>query len=153
MKGRLTLDNSFDELPRLIDLVNRFADHCPLNSYEIKTLNLALEEFVTNVIKYAHGPESQWPIQVKYDCQQDLLSVVIEDFGDEFNPLKAETPPFEQNIEKLKIGGLGIYLVRQLIKDIQYERRDGKNVLTINIKPGTMQPGLKACCTGEAGRS
>lgn len=149
MKGLLTLDNNFEELQKLIDLVNQFAESCPLNSYEIKTLNLALEEFVTNVIKYAHGPGAECPIHVRYDCRPDRLSVEIEDSGHEFNPLKAEPPPLEHSIEKLKVGGLGIYLVRQLIREIDYQRRDGKNILTITITPGTIRPGKKACCSDQ----
>jgi anti-sigma regulatory factor (Ser/Thr protein kinase) len=55
----------------------------------------------------------------------------IEDDGNAFNPLEKIDPEFPANVESAKIGGLGILIIRKLIDNIGYERKQGKNRLTM----------------------
>ena len=67
-----------------------------------------------------------------------MLSIEIEDDGTPFNPLEKIDPDFPANVESAKIGGLGILIIRKLIDSIGYERKKGKNKLTMkkNIQEG-----------------
>ena len=59
------------------------------------------------------------------------LTVVISDDGAPFNPLGAATPDTGLSVAEREIGGMGIHLVRNLVDDVSYQRRIGKNVLTM----------------------
>ncbi len=61
----------------------------------------------------------------------ERLIVTITDDGVPFNPLSAEAPRLDAPLEEREIGGLGIHLVRNMIDDVTYNRRIGKNVMTL----------------------
>jgi serine/threonine-protein kinase RsbW len=60
-----------------------------------------------------------------------LVTVKIEDDGVPFNPLEKVDPDFPENVESAKIGGLGILIIRKLMDNVSYERKPGKNKLTM----------------------
>lgn len=65
------------------------------------------------------------------------LTFVLSDSGTPFDPTQAGTPDLTLDAEERPIGGLGIFLVRQIMDTIVYRRSDGKNILTLtkNIQP------------------
>ena len=91
--------------------------------------NLALEEAVSNVMLYAYPDKSG---QVLVECDKsDKLVFTITDSGVPFDPTQQKEPDVTQNLDERPIGGLGIFLVRQIMDDIRYERKDNKNILTL----------------------
>ena len=94
-------------------------------------LRLAIEEAVVNVIDYAYplGTEGEIDILVQSDGQ--ILRVIISDRGVAFDPTTKEKADTSLSAEDRQIGGLGILLVRELMDTINYERTDGKNILTL----------------------
>lgn len=92
---------------------------------------LSLEEIFTNVVKY--GQDAAEPARVIVTLTRDGDSVVMEisDSGFAFDPLLAATPDTSLDIDDRAIGGLGIHLVREMMTRVDYERRDGYNVLTM----------------------
>ena len=65
------------------------------------------------------------------DLTGDRLTVTITDDGVPFNPLNAKPPDIDAPLEERQIGGLGIHLARSLIDDATYQRRIGKNAITL----------------------
>ena len=55
----------------------------------------------------------------------------FKDNGKQYNPLEAEEPDITASAEDRKIGGLGIFLIRQIMNKVEYQRIEGKNVLTL----------------------
>ena len=94
-------------------------------------MNLALDEVVTNVIRYAHDDGRQHPIVVRLALEQGVLTAQVEDDGRAFNPLDAPVPDIGAGIDDRPIGGLGIHLVRSVMTSVEYRREDGRNVLTM----------------------
>ena len=95
-------------------------------------LHLALEEVLVNVVNYAYeGKEGT--VDISYDISNDnkSIKVIIKDKGKAFDPTKAEDPPLEGTAKERKIGGLGIYIVKNIVDDIKYSRIDNQNVLEI----------------------
>lgn len=88
------------------------------------------EEIFANIIFYAY-PESNGTIEAKISKTDDEITLIFEDFGIEYNPLEKPDPDITLPPEDRKLGGLGIYMVKQMAKNIIYERTDGKNLLTI----------------------
>jgi anti-sigma regulatory factor (Ser/Thr protein kinase) len=94
-------------------------------------LYLALDELVANVAHYAYEAGATRHIALDLERRPETLRVTITDRGRAFNPLTNVRPPRDVPIEELEIGGLGIFLVTQMVDEARYRRRDGKNVLTL----------------------
>ena len=98
------------------------------------SLNLALEEAVTNVILYAYPEGSDGLVDVEAIMSKDKLKFIISDSGKEFDPTAAPEADITLGVEDRPIGGLGIYLVRNIMDSVSYERTDGKNILSMTKK-------------------
>jgi len=95
-------------------------------------LHLALEEILVNVVSYAYeGKEGDVSISYDIDKSHKKVKVIIKDSGKEFDPTKAEDPNLEGTAKERKIGGLGIYIVKNIVDDIKYSRICNQNVLEI----------------------
>lgn len=94
-------------------------------------VSLALEELVTNCIKYGYDDTNEHIIDVLLSLTDKTLTMIVVDDGHEFDPLLAPGPDLNLPIEDRPIGGLGIHLLRQMADDITYERRENQNRLTL----------------------
>lgn len=99
-------------------------------------LQLALEEAVVNIIHYAYvGVQGMVPvIEVTVWCSTESLQVEIVDFGNAYNPLEMKDPIMSDQLEERKVGGLGIYFIRQVVDVVQYQRVDQANRLVLMMK-------------------
>ena len=94
-------------------------------------MKLAVEEAVVNVINYAYPAGETGDISIEATATAMALKFKITDSGVSFAPTDAPDVDTSLSAEERRIGGLGIFLVRQLMDTINYERIDGKNVLTL----------------------
>jgi sigma-B regulation protein RsbU (phosphoserine phosphatase) len=95
---------------------------------------LAVEEAVVNVMSYAYPIGTKGDVTVQAKATGQWLKFIIIDQGKAFDPTLKGEADTTLNAEERPIGGLGIYLVRQLMDSINYERVDGHNVLTLRKK-------------------
>ena len=86
---------------------------------------------VVNVMNYAYPPETPGDIVVKAMYNRQFVKFVIIDSGRAFDPTEAVKADTTLSAEDRPIGGLGIFLVRELMDSINYERVDGHNILTL----------------------
>lgn len=126
-----TLVNRLGELESLRERLECFADEAGLGPRGLFELNLVLDELVTNIISYGYPSEETHFIDLSLSVEGDELTAVIEDAGAPFDPLLAKSPDIGAPIEERSVGGLGIHLARNLVREMHYERRDGRNVLTL----------------------
>lgn len=94
-------------------------------------VSLAIEELVTNCIKYGYDDAGTHTIDIVLSVDNQALTMLVIDDGHAFDPLAAPSPDLSLEIADRPIGGLGIHLLRELSDDVQYERRDGTNRLTL----------------------
>ena len=128
----LTLVNQLSEVSKIAGFVEAFAAAEGLGPDVVFNLNLALDEVVTNVIRYAHDDDGrEHPIVVRLALERDVLTAEVEDDGRAFNPLEAPAPDLGGSLDERPIGGLGIFLVRSVMTSVDYRREDGRNVLTM----------------------
>ena len=141
MKGdnhfSLVMRNDIQQIPTLAEWIETIGLPQELNM----PINLALEEAVSNVMLYAYPGKSgqvlvECEIKSKVESQKSKDEVVftITDSGVPFDPTQQQDPDVTQSAEERPIGGLGIFLVRQIMDDIRYERKDDKNILTLTRK-------------------
>jgi anti-sigma regulatory factor (Ser/Thr protein kinase) len=133
-QATLILKNDISELERVMSFVSEL---CARNSIPPETeydLNLALDEIVTNVARYAHRDGGEHPFTLQIALSKEEFVARIEDDGMEFNPLEHPIPNLNAPLEERKEGGLGIYLVRQIMTKVEYQRIADKNVVTLRKK-------------------
>lgn len=93
-------------------------------------LRLAVEEAVENIVNYAYADGAGY-LEAETHVKDGVLSIVLRDAGVPFNPLEKEDPDITLSAEDRPIGGLGIFLCKQLMDSVEYEFSNGCNKLTI----------------------
>jgi serine/threonine-protein kinase RsbW len=111
--------------------IQSFADVARLSSEARNAFDLALVEWVTNVISHAYEDTREHWITVRFLASPGQARVEVEDDGREFNPLTLSPVDTSAPLEQRKIGGLGVHLVRQLMYSVEYRREKGRNILTM----------------------
>ena len=134
MKRSLTLPNDVQTIPQLAEFVEGVGEELGLEMDDTMSLNLALEEAVVNVMTYAYPKGTNGTVQIDAEANDQRLKFVITDQGSPFDPTAKEDADITLSVEDRPIGGLGIFLVRQLMDSINYERVNGSNVLTLRKK-------------------
>ena len=130
---------TIEATPENIDTVVEFVDSkleefgCDMN--EQMAIDVAIDELFTNIASYAYSPEVGLAT-VRVDLKEDTMSVEITfiDQGKKFDPLAKEDPDTTLDIEDRPIGGMGILIVKKSMDSVDYEYKDGKNILTIRKK-------------------
>jgi len=127
----LTLHNDIKQIALLPDFVDTIAKRIELDHETASNLNLALEEAITNVIMYAYPEGTDGVVNIDATVDGKNVSVVIADNGIAFDPTAKEEIDITAGIDERPIGGLGIHLVRTIMDNVNYERKEEKNILTI----------------------
>jgi serine/threonine-protein kinase RsbW len=125
--------NRLEDLGRVTEEAMRFIGERGVEGQAAYLANLAIEEMVTNILKYGYDDAGGHEILLRLEVCSGALHLVLEDDGHEFNPLNAPAPDLDCPVEERAIGGLGIHLIRQMAERLDYERRDGRNRLSITI--------------------
>lgn len=94
---------------------------------------LALDELLSNIVRHGSGQPTA-AVDVVFRLGADGVSVEIVDALQAFDPLGAPAPDTAGTLESRKPGGLGIALVRQLMDDVKYERRDERNHCSLTVR-------------------
>ena len=127
----LTLHNDISEVPLLNNFIKAVASRLGFEPSTALELQLAVEEAVVNVMDYAYPPDTVGMVTVATTTDGQSMEIVISDSGTPFDPTKQEKADISLSVEERQIGGLGIFLVNEIMDTVSYERKDGKNVLTL----------------------
>lgn len=125
----LSLQNDIKEIPQLADFIEDIAHETGISQAMAMNLNLALEEAVVNAILYAYPEGTEGTVDVEAILRDSTVHFIITDAGVPFDPTQIEDVDINQPLEEKNIGGLGFYLVRNIMDNVYYERAEGKNVL------------------------
>lgn len=130
--NELTLDATIENLDRVIAFVD---DHLEQYGCSMKTqmqIDVAVEELFVNIAHYAYSPKTGLAtVRVEVENDPPAVAITFMDRGIPYNPLQKPDPDVTLSAEKRKIGGLGIYMVKKSMDAIDYEYRDGQNILCI----------------------
>jgi anti-sigma regulatory factor (Ser/Thr protein kinase) len=133
----LRIGNRLQEIPEAAARIEDFAEHHALPSAAVARLNLCLDELLTNIVRYAFEEAGSHTIAIRVTALDGRLRAEIADNGRPFDPLtQAPEPDVDANLEDRAVGGLGVYLVKQLMDRAEYAYRDGQNQITIECGLG-----------------
>jgi anti-sigma regulatory factor (Ser/Thr protein kinase) len=119
------------ELTKLEPFTADFASAAALSDKDLFALQIILEELVTNVIDYGQIPAGQPAAKVELSVEDEVLKILLTDYGREFNPLLRDDPDTTLPADQRQIGGLGIHFCKKLTEEQTYERRGNSNVLLL----------------------
>ena len=115
------------------ELVARLAENEGLSDEVAFGLNVALDEMLSNIIKYGYTDDAIHEIHIRLSVNGSLLVAEIEDDGQPFDPCAAGPVDVDAPLEERKVGGLGIHIVRTLCSEVAYARVDGRNRLVMKM--------------------
>ena len=129
-----TLCNDLSEIKHIYKNLDRFLKRCHLSPRDNYSINLALEEWFINIVKYGYGDQSEHHIQIGVDFRNNILRLTIIDDGRPFNPLEYPLPDLQKPLEERKIGGVGLHLIQNLMDTVNYNRQNETNILVLEKK-------------------
>ncbi len=129
--SKIKLPARMDSLHAFMELAAVCAGNHGFSPGRINDIELALEEIIVNIISYAYpGGEGHIEVICRPDARNRLV-FEIADSGVPFNMLACGDPDRTAGIEERRIGGLGVFFVKQLMDEVHYRREDDRNILTI----------------------
>jgi serine/threonine-protein kinase RsbW len=138
--ARLTLPARIDSVPAFSEFVRLGAEAAGLGPPEMDWLDLVLEEILVNIARYAYQPGTG-DMQVGYAVEQPgKLLVEISDGGIAFNPLASDPPVLGGGLADRPIGGLGVFLVKNIADSLAYRREQDRNTVSFSF-PGPDRAG------------
>ena len=131
MRKELKLKNQIGELERVNQFVEEIGEELGLDLELQMNLNLVMEEMVVNVISYAYPEGKVADIELLAESDGKELKFVLSDQGKEFDPTQKEDADPNINPIDRELGGMGIYIVKNIMNKVTYQRLEGKNLLTM----------------------
>ena len=131
MRKEIQIRNRIGELERVSQFVEDIGSELGLDMELQMNLNLVMEEMITNVIFYAYPEDKSSDIELVCESHGKELTFMLSDQGKEFDPTAKEDANPDVNPMERGIGGMGIYIVKNIMNEVTYQRLDGKNLLTM----------------------
>ena len=134
LQRKIVLPNDVQEVPKLAAFVDEVCEWMGFDPMLTMQLNLAIEEAVVNVMDYAYPPGTKGEVDIEVKADADELMFTISDNGVAFDPTAKAEVDTTLSAEERQIGGLGIHLVRHIMNNVEYERKDRRNILRLGKK-------------------
>jgi serine/threonine-protein kinase RsbW len=131
MRKELRIKNQISELEKVAQFVEEIGEELGLSMELQMNLNLVMEEMVTNVIFYAYPQGEVADIELLAKSDGKELTFVLSDQGKEFDPTAKEDADLDVNPADRELGGMGIFIVKNIMNKVTYQRLEGKNLLTM----------------------
>ena len=116
------LASNIDQLPGLMQQLDDFSRQHAWQASEAMQMQLMVEELVVNALTYGVvGQPNGW-VRIIVRTSEQALELELTDNGIAFDPLGADVPDLDLDLESREIGGLGVHFVRQMADTARYVR-------------------------------
>lgn len=126
------IENQIVELATLAENIEVLAKKWEFPPALAMNINLVLEEALSNIIFYSYNDTNKHEIRISVSLTNNILSIKITDNGIAFNPLAHKPPDTTLPAVERPVGGLGIFLISQIMDNVNYTRQKNQNILTLN---------------------
>ena len=132
LKRALSVTNETSNLAKVRDFVSEQMREVGVKKEDENRIILAVDEAVSNIIEHAYENTLEGEIKVEVTAGDGQFSVTISDQGKKFDPDVIADPDLEEHIKMGKKRGLGLFLMRQVMDEVNFHYREGaENVLTL----------------------
>jgi anti-sigma regulatory factor (Ser/Thr protein kinase) len=129
---RTSVPSEAAQLPALTQFLQEFWSAAALPPAQALSFELALEEIFMNVVMHGSHPGTVPRVEVSLVLTDGDVTMTLEDDGPEFDPLSLPRPDVEASLGDRPIGGLGVFLVRQMMDAVSYQRVGARNQLRMS---------------------
>ena len=137
--AQLKVKSRTENLSEIRDFVSGNARAADIPEVIVENIILAVDEACTNIIKHAYNLSPEGEIIIKIDYDEEKFMVTIIDYGKSFEPDRVPLPDLQKYYREHRVGGLGMYLMKSLMDDVEYISVPGKYnqvLLSKNIRNG-----------------
>ena len=128
----ITAEAKIENIALVTDFVNSILEKNECSMKVQMEIDIVIDEIFSNIAYYAYAPGSgEATVQVEIEDSPKRLELVFIDRGIPYNPFENKDPDVTLDIEERKIGGLGIFLVKEMMDEVLYEYVDGQNILKL----------------------
>lgn len=130
---RFTQKAELSCLPLFRGFVGDACQYLKLDEEIRETLTLAADELCSNLILHGYREMEAGEISLAITRKEEGVEVLVEDSGQAFDPENIKAPYLGDDMDKREIGGLGIYMVKEMVDEMKYESKGGRNFLTLKL--------------------
>jgi anti-sigma regulatory factor (Ser/Thr protein kinase) len=131
MVRTLTVPGRFDSLEVTCRFVAAAAEAAGLSDRDSAHCQLAVDEACTNIIEHGYGGEGRGGIRLRCDIEPGTLTITIRDQAKYFDPDSVPHPNLHAPLDEIRIGGLGLYFMRNVMDTVEFSYEDGGNKLVL----------------------
>jgi serine/threonine-protein kinase RsbW len=124
--SELTVKSQTENLSEIRDFVSGNAHEAGIPSSTIDNIILAVDEACTNIIKHAYKLSPKGEIIIRIDYDEEKFTITIIDYGKSFEPDRIPRPDLQKYYLEHRVGGLGMYLMKSLMDNVEYITVPGK---------------------------
>jgi serine/threonine-protein kinase RsbW len=122
---RLRIPSQTDNLELIRNFVSWIARRVGFDNEEISKIELAVDEACSNVIEHAYEQNTNQDIDIAVKIDYQKITIAVTDWGRSFSPRDIEMPDMDRYLAELRVGGLGIYLMKTLMDEVEYHSEPG----------------------------
>ena len=128
----LDIEAATENLPKVLDFVDSYLEAVNCSPKVQMQIDIAVEEIFVNIANYAYSPEiGRANVRVEVTEHPLSVSITFMDNGKPYDPLAKEDPDITLSADQREIGGLGIFMTKKTMDSVEYEYKNGSNILTL----------------------
>ena len=133
----ITVKAEISNLPQVTEFVNEKLSTVPVERKLVLKIGMVIDEIFNNISSYGYTDEpGDITVRVNITPEKDCVTLTFIDSGIPYDPLARDDPNIIRIKEKRKPGGLGIFMVKKTMDEMEYEYKNGHNILTVSKKIG-----------------
>jgi serine/threonine-protein kinase RsbW len=130
----LTVPATLESLAQISAFVNEASQRAGLDVHTAWQVELAVDEAATNIIQHGYDPDRPGIIELTWRIEDGRLVITLRDYGRRFNPDDVPPPDVSSPLEERQPGGLGLYLMNQLMDQVRFDFDDANGNLLTMVK-------------------
>ena len=128
--NKIRISANSDNLYKVLEFIDEELEKAQCSLKVKRQMDIAVEEIFVNIAYYAYCP-GVGDVTIEAEVNNNELTVIFTDSGKKFNPLEKEDPDVSLSCEERKVGGLGVYIVKDSMDEMTYEYKHNHNVLKL----------------------
>lgn len=130
----ISVQASTEHLAEVRDFVATHASEFGFTKKDVDDIRLAVDEAYTNIIKHAYKNDGDQSVEIELGYNSNTFWISLLDTGDTFDPETYSKPDVRRKIKEKKRGGVGVYLIRKLMDDVEYNTKGSVNEIRMTKK-------------------